>query len=156
VILDGDKKTGGQIDPSSIPESENRYLGEKIMEVCGSNISFTTDGSKRETNESQRRKDEQKYRMQRNFLDYYNKNVFFLPGDKMPENWLASIHSNNNTTDVDGKQYFIDIAKTINFCDNPNSEEIFIQEKYVIDQLDPDRDELKTLREQIQQIVCAE
>lgn len=81
VIFDGDQKINNvHYDWKSFPVDSitEPFLRQKIKEQTNEEIKFSVDGGNGVSNK------EQKIELLKQYLDYYNKNVFYLPG-KIPE-----------------------------------------------------------------------
>ncbi|EOC2845850.1 ATP-dependent nuclease [Escherichia coli] len=73
-LLDGDQsRTDDYPTSDSIPENQNTNLQNIIKEITNQDIKFSCDGSNGSSNNNQ------KYKMQRNFIDFIHDKIAFLP-----------------------------------------------------------------------------
>lgn len=81
-LLDGDKNKNVEfVTSSSIPESQNDILGQKIKDMIGCDVKFLANGNNGKVNK------QALYRMQRDFIDYIYQCVTYLPM-KTPETFI--------------------------------------------------------------------
>ncbi|HCX7642051.1 TPA: AAA family ATPase, partial [Escherichia coli] len=73
-LLDGDQsRTDDYPTSDSIPENQNTNLQNIIKKITNQDIKFSCDGSNGSSNNNQ------KYKMQRNFIDFIHDKIAFLP-----------------------------------------------------------------------------
>ncbi|EGG92362.1 hypothetical protein HMPREF0491_01475 [Lachnospiraceae oral taxon 107 str. F0167] len=148
-ILDGDKKQDynqyvntikpeylnkGRICVSKIPESDYLKLGEIILKMTGNKIDIKVSGNKGNVNK------EELLEAQKIFIDFWEKNVKFLPCDT-PEIFLAELDNDPNFLDLlkkdkNGKEYFLEKTKHSLRLDEVTSEDIFEEQRRVVSKID--------------------
>ena len=148
-ILDGDKKQDynqyvntikpeylnkGRICVSKIPESDYLKLGEIILKMTGNKIDIKVSGNKGNVNK------EELLEAQKIFIDFWEKNVKFLPCDT-PEIFLAELDNDLNFLDLlkkdkNGKEYFLEKTKHSLRLDEVTSEDIFEEQRRVVSKID--------------------
>ena len=148
-ILDGDKKqdynqyvntikpeylNNGRICVSKIPESDYLKLGEIISKMTGNKIDIKVSGNKGNVNK------EELLEAQKIFIDFWEKNVKFLPCDT-PEIFLAELDNDPNFLDLlkkdkNGKEYFLEKTKHSLRLDEVTSEDIFEEQRRVVSKID--------------------
>jgi hypothetical protein len=144
IIFDGDQKlTDEHIDIRTMPLNEIESVGKLdalIKKQAGTQISFVVDGNKNGGNE------DQKIKLRKNYLDYYLRDVFYLP-KQVPEEiiWddeyaLNRIETFYGTRDIlmlndikkvgNAKEWFVDLCLKIygesEFLDSLHREFMFI------------------------------
>jgi len=122
VLFDGDMFIKEAIDLSTIPELSKTkdFLKHEIKSMTNINVSkfsFHADGSKRESNE------EQKKELYKKYIEFYRNNVYFFP-EKIPEDIIFSLDFLKQI-----KQIF---PNTNNLCMKPIEEEGNSKEKFNI------------------------
>ena len=116
IIFDGDKKLkDNHYTTDDIPASEDVNLDKYILEQTGVKPIFITDSN----NENQ------KICMQRDFLKFYEKNVFYLPRETPEEFILGNNGYTDNKDVIDYKTEFEDIAKSNLGVTSVSGDEIF-------------------------------
>lgn len=148
-ILDGDKKqdynqyvntikpeylNNGRICVSKIPESDYLKLGEIISKMTGNKIDIKVSGNKGNINK------EELLEAQKIFIDFWEKNVKFLPCDT-PEIFLAELDNDPNFLDLlkkdkNGKEYFLEKTKHSLRLDEVTSEDIFEEQRRAVSKID--------------------
>ncbi|WP_248697220.1 ATP-dependent nuclease [Pseudomonas syringae] len=124
-LLDGDKKRPHVRNSKSIPESENKLLGEEIKKLTGCYINFKPDGNKKDGAHK-----DKLFKMQRHFIDWTAKHVDFLPMKTAEEFILENSESFEDICiSPDPKDTFKDFARVkldrkVN--ETINSDEIFV------------------------------
>lgn len=80
IVFDGDQKHANPIDWRTIPSVKLTVdnLKKQTLTLTGSEIDFSVDGGRNGGNQ------EQKIELYKKYLDYYNRNVFYLPSN-IPE-----------------------------------------------------------------------
>lgn len=146
-LLDGDKNTGVNfINSLSIPLSENDTLSTKIKEMIGCDVKFLADGNGGQVNK------ESLYKMQRDFIDYIEKYVSYLPM-KTPESFiLENMPDNYNSLaeEIDKnsseKVIFREICKLDLDCDECTSEDIFNTQRRIISRINSESEDFVKIR----------
>ena len=96
----------GKINPQLIPENEDENLGSIIKALTNTTVNFTTSSG---TN-----KHKELVILQRKFLNFWNKNVFFLNSTTPEKAIIESMDIKKEevkVTDVSGKGYFERLAQ---------------------------------------------
>ena len=151
-LFDGDQKYSTKFPTSrSIPEEDNEQLGEIIQKLIRQKLKFSTDGGERGENL------QQKYHLQRNFIDFIHDRIDFLPV-LTPELFLVE------NTYGDYKQYreavpkeIIDCKKiTLEICKldtgemNVNSDNIYETQIRMLNKIPSDHQAFITTRQKLQ------
>ena len=83
VLFDGDQRPEHELpDPEMIPPAKEVRLKDEIFKVSGVNIDFHCDGGSTGANLNQQNI------MRRNFMTWVRKHVSYLPGNKIPEEFV--------------------------------------------------------------------
>lgn len=148
-ILDGDKKqnynqyvntikpeylNNGKICVSKIPESDYSKLGEIILKMTGNKVDIKVSGNRGNVNK------EELLEAQKRFIDFWEKNVKFLPCDT-PEIFLAELDNNPQflhllKKDKNGKEYFLEKTKHSLQLGEVTSKDIFEEQRRVVSKID--------------------
>ncbi len=151
-LLDGDQsRTDNYPTSDSIPENQNKNLQNIIKEITNQDIKFNCDGSNGSSDNVQ------KYKMQRNFIDFIHDKIAFLPV-YTPETFLIeNVHG-------DYKEYKDQIPKNIQnakeitkeLCkldtgsENVTSDNIFETQIRILNKIPNDHEMLTKTRELLQ------
>lgn len=120
-----------KINVDKISESENENLGNIITELTGVTIKFNPNSGENSRKE--------KYLLQREFLKYWNSNVYFL-NSTTPEMAILESNKDINTADLEdqtGKTYFKELAEEC-VGTNVKSDEILFCQKQELNNLKKD------------------
>ncbi len=148
-ILDGDKKqnynqyvntikpeylNNGKICVSKIPESDYSKLGEIILKMTGNQVDIKVSGNRGNVNK------EELLEAQKRFIDFWEKNVKFLPCDT-PEIFLAELDNNPQflhllNKDKNGKEYFLEKTKHSLQLGEVTSKDIFEEQRRAVSKID--------------------
>ncbi|EFH3256437.1 AAA family ATPase [Escherichia coli] len=151
-LLDGDQSIVDNYPTSdSIPENENPNLQDIIKSITNQDIKFNCDGSKGVANHSQ------KYKMQRDFIDFIHDSIGFLPV-YTPEIFLIeNVYGDYKeykeliSKDVqDAKQITKEICKLDTGLDNVTSDDIFETQIRMLNKIPNDHEMLTKTRELLQ------
>ncbi|WP_312059484.1 AAA family ATPase, partial [Pantoea septica] len=151
-LLDGDQSITDQYPTSdTIPEKENSNLQEIIKSLTNQNIKFHCDGANGTAN------NEQKYKMQREFIDFTHNRIGFLPVHT-PEIFILEnaqgdyIEYKSLVPDeiTDPKQITLEICKLDTGEDHVSSDDIFETQIRILNKIPNDHEIFTKTRNMLQ------
>lgn len=149
-LLDGDKTPDeGWPDPDGIPASSDLDLINVIKSHAGVKIDFPTDSG------TDSKKAAQLIDAQRQFIGWCRLNVQYLPG-AMPESFI--LNKLNIHIDSDPKLWFQDAVRQelrMSSSEEPNANDIWEKQKWMLAKITQDDPDLKSLAEAIRKFISA-
>lgn len=146
-ILDGDKNKNVEFfSSSSIPQSQNETLGQKIKDMIGCDVKFFADGNGGQVNK------QTLYSMQRDFIDYINQYVSYLPMktpeafilENIPPDYKILLSKVKQATSE--KSIFVELCKLDLDNDECTSDDIFNTQRRIIGRIDSKSDDFCFIR----------
>ncbi|EPB5279660.1 ATP-dependent nuclease [Escherichia coli] len=151
-LLDGDQsRTDNYPTSDSIPENQNKNLQNIIKEITNQDIKFNCDGSNGSSDNVQ------KYKMQRNFIDFIHDKIAFLPV-YTPETFLIeNVHGDYKEYKdqipkniQDAKEITKELCKLDTGSENVTSDNIFETQIRILNKIPNDHEMLTKTRELLQ------
>lgn len=151
-LLDGDQsRTDNYPTSDSIPENQNKNLQDIIKEITNQDIKFNCDGSNGSSDNVQ------KYKMQRNFIDFIHDKIAFLPV-YTPETFLIeNVHGDYKEYKdqipkniQDAKEITKELCKLDTGSENVTSDNIFETQIRILNKIPNDHEMLTKTRELLQ------
>lgn len=116
-----------KIDVNLIPDAENQNLQQIIKDMAGVDVKIEASGNSGHSNQ------DEKVKLQRDFLRFWKEHVFFLTDERcIPENAILG-----KEPEYDGKKYFVDYAKA-NCVGQIHSSDILVFQRQAIKGLSRD------------------
>lgn len=151
-LLDGDQsRTDDYPTSDSIPENQNTNLQNIIKEITNQDIKFSCDGSNGSSNNNQ------KYKMQRNFIDFIHDKIAFLPVYTPEAFLIENVHSDYKEYKdqipkniQDAKEITKELCKLDTGLENVTSDDIFETQIRILNKIPNNHEVLTKTRELLQ------
>lgn len=146
-LLDGDKNKKVEfITSSSIPQSQNDNLGDKIKDMVGCDVKFLVNGRDGQVDKKAL------YGMQRDFIDYINQYVSYLPMvtpeafilENIPNDYKEMLSQIDN--ELPEKEIFKELCKLDLDNDECTSDDIFNTQRRILGRIDSEVDDFVCIR----------
>ncbi|ENX6871387.1 ATP-dependent nuclease [Escherichia coli] len=151
-LLDGDQsRTDDYPTSDSIPENQNTNLQNIIKEITNQDIKFSCDGSNGSSNNNQ------KYKMQRNFIDFIHDKIAFLPVYTPEAFLIENVHGDYKEYKdqipkniQDAKEITKELCKLDTGLENVTSDDIFETQIRILNKIPNNHEVLTKTRELLQ------
>lgn len=151
-LLDGDQsRTDDYPTSDSIPENQNTNLQNIIKEITNQDIKFSCDGSNGSSNNNQ------KYTMQRNFIDFIHDKIAFLPVYTPEAFLIENVHGDYKEYKdqipkniQDAKEITKELCKLDTGLENVTSDDIFETQIRILNKIPNNHEVLTKTRELLQ------
>lgn len=151
-LLDGDQsRTDDYPTSDSIPENQNTNLQNIIKEITNQDIKFSCDGSNGSSNNIQ------KYKMQRNFIDFIHDKIAFLPVYTPEAFLIENVHGDYKEYKdqipkniQDAKEITKELCKLDTGLENVTSDDIFETQIRILNKIPNNHEVLTKTRELLQ------
>ncbi|EKQ3462808.1 ATP-binding protein [Escherichia coli] len=151
-LLDGDQsRTDDYPTSDSIPENQNTNLQNIIKEITNQDIKFSCDGSNGSSNNNQ------KYKMQRNFIDFIHDKIAFLPVYTPEAFIIENVHGDYKEYKdqipkniQDAKEITKELCKLDTGLENVTSDDIFETQIRILNKIPNNHEVLTKTRELLQ------
>lgn len=151
-LLDGDQsRTDDYPTADSIPENQNTNLQNIIKEITNQDIKFSCDGSNGSSNNNQ------KYTMQRNFIDFIHDKIAFLPVYTPEAFLIENVHGDYKEYKdqipkniQDAKEITKELCKLDTGLENVTSDDIFETQIRILNKIPNNHEVLTKTRELLQ------
>lgn len=151
-LLDGDQsRTDDYPTSDSIPENQNTNLQNIIKEISNQDIKFSCDGSNGSSNNNQ------KYKMQRNFIDFIHDKIAFLPVYTPEAFLIENVHGDYKEYKdqipkniQDAKEITKELCKLDTGLENVTSDDIFETQIRILNKIPNNHEVLTKTRELLQ------
>lgn len=151
-LLDGDQsRTDDYPTSDSIPENQNTNLQNIIKEITNQDIKFSCDGSNGSSNNNQ------KYKMQRNFIDFIHDKIAFLPVYTPEVFLIENVHGDYKEYKdqipkniQDAKEITKELCKLDTGLENVTSDDIFETQIRILNKIPNNHEVLTKTRELLQ------
>ena len=151
-LLDGDQsRTDDYPTSDSIPENQNTNLQNIIKKITNQDIKFSCDGSNGSSNNNQ------KYKMQRNFIDFIHDKIAFLPVYTPEAFLIENVHGDYKEYKdqipkniQDAKEITKELCKLDTGLENVTSDDIFETQIRILNKIPNNHEVLTKTRELLQ------